>query len=276
MLDFWQNIYSHFDPVALHIGPIAVHWYGILYVTALIVALFAAKWYVKKDNIPITSQQLDNYFIYVQIGVIVGARLGYVFIYSSDLPYYLKYPWQMFNPFIGGQYSGISGLSYHGAIVGFLLATWIFTLRNKFSFNKLMDLVALSVPVGYTFGRIGNFVNQELIGTPTSLPIGIYVNDVLRHPSQLYEAFLEGIAIAVILYFYRLKKRVDGELIALYAVLYGIARITAEFFRQPDIQIGYLCCGATMGQLLSISMVIAGLIYFFYLRKDLLPTTSNR
>ncbi|MGM0623578.1 MAG: prolipoprotein diacylglyceryl transferase [Campylobacterota bacterium] len=269
-MDFWQNIYTHFDPVAFSLGSFSVHWYGIMYVTALLVALIAAKWYAQKDNFPISKDELDTYFIYVEIGVIVGARVGYIFIYSNDLPYYLNYPWQMFNPFIGGQFSGISGMSYHGAIIGFLLGTWLFTLRHKFSFNKLMDLVALSVPVGYTFGRIGNFLNQELIGRETSLSIGVYVNDTLRHPSQLYEALLEGVVIAVILYFYRYKQKVDGELIALYAFLYGVMRIVAEFFRMPDIQIGYLCCGATMGQLLSISMVVAGIGYFLYLRKDLL------
>jgi len=267
LIEFWQNIYAHLDPVAFRIGSLSVHWYGIMYVSALLIALMTAKWYAKKDNFPISKDELDTYFIYVEIGVIVGARVGYIFIYSSNLSYYLQYPWQMFNPFVEGQFVGISGFSYHGAVIGFLIGTWIFTIRHKFSFNKLMDLVALSIPLGYTFGRIGNFLNQELVGRETSLPIGIYVGEVLRHPSQLYEAVLEGVLIWVILHFYRSKQRVEGELIALYALLYGVARIGAEFFREPDIQIGYLCCNATMGQLLSILMVVAGVLYFVYLRR---------
>jgi phosphatidylglycerol:prolipoprotein diacylglycerol transferase len=267
LIDFWQNIYSHFNPVAFSLGAINVHWYGIMYVTALLVALQAAKYYAKKDRFGIEKDALDTYFIYVEIGVIVGARVGYIFIYSTDLEYYLKYPWQMFNPFIGGQFSGISGLSYHGAVIGFLLGSWLYTHRYKYSFAKLMDLVALSIPVGYIFGRIGNFLNQELIGRETSLAIGIYVDNVLRHPSQLYEALLEGAVIAFILHFYRKHKKIDGELMALYAMLYGVMRIIAEFFRAPDIQIGYLCCGATMGQFLSIFMIVAGIVYFIYLRR---------
>lgn len=273
MIDFWQNIYSHFNPIAFSIGSISVHWYGIMYVTALLVALQAAKYYAKKDNFNISKDALDSYFLYVEIGVIVGARVGYIFIYSTDLEYYLKYPWQMFNPFIGGQFSGLSGFSYHGAVVGFLLGSWAYTYKHKYSFAKLMDLVALSVPIGYVFGRIGNFLNQELIGRETSLNIGIYVNNTLRHPSQLYEAILEGLVIAVILHLYRKYKKFDGELIAFYAMLYGVMRIIAEFFRAPDPQIGYLCCQTTMGQILSLMMIFAGIAYYVYLYK--IPNRSK-
>ncbi|WOE69479.1 prolipoprotein diacylglyceryl transferase [Hydrogenimonas thermophila] len=267
-MTYWQHIYEHFDPIAFSIGPFNVHWYGIMYVLALLTALYAAGWYVKNDKYPVEDKMLESYFIYVEIGVILGARLGYILFYDPHTSYYLTHPWQIFNPFQGGTFTGISGMSYHGAVIGFLIATWIFVRKTKTSFWMWMDLVALSVPVGYVFGRIGNFLNQELVGRATDVPWGIYVNQTLRHPSQLYEAFLEGILVAAILFFYRKRQRFEGELIALYAILYGTARFVAEFWREPDIQLGYICCGwVTMGQLLSFAMIVAGGIGYKMLAK---------
>jgi len=267
-IENWQHIYDQFDPIAFSIGPFNVHWYGIMYVLALLIALYAARWYVKRDIYPIEENMLESYFIYVEIGVILGARLGYIFFYEPHISYYLTHPWQIFNPFVGGTFTGIRGMSYHGAVIGFLIATWVYVKKRKRSFWMLMDLVALSVPVGYVFGRIGNFLNQELVGRATDVSWGIYVNQTLRHPSQLYEAFLEGILIALILFFYRKRQRFEGELIALYAILYGIARFVAEFWREPDIQLGYICCGwVTMGQLLSFAMIIAGVVGYKILAK---------
>lgn len=267
-MEWWNHIYEQFDPIAFTLGPLKVHWYGIMYVLALLTALFAAKWYVKKDRYPVDEKVLDSYFIYVEIGVILGARLGYIIFYDPHTAYYLTHPWQIFNPFQGGTFTGISGMSYHGAVIGFLIATWIFVKRTKTSFWMWMDLVALSVPVGYVFGRIGNFLNQELVGITTDVSWGIYVNGTLRHPSQLYEALLEGVLVALILFFYRKRQRFEGELIALYAVLYGTARFIAEFWREPDIQLGYICCGwVTMGQLLSLAMVAAGLVGYALLAR---------
>ena len=119
---------------------------------------------MKKDNLPFSNQLLESYFIWIEVGIILGARIGYVAFYDSHLDYYLANPWQMFNPFLDGTFVGIRGMSYHGAIVGFLLATWLFSLKYRMRIWGLLDLVALSVPVGYIFGRIGNFLNQELIG----------------------------------------------------------------------------------------------------------------
>jgi len=267
-MTYWQHIYEHFDPVAFSIGPFNVHWYGIMYVLALLTAFYAAGWYVKKDKYPVEDKMLESYFIYVEIGVILGARLGYILFYDPHTSYYLTHPWQIFNPFQGGTFIGISGMSYHGAVIGFLIATWIFVRKTKTSFWMWMDLVALSVPVGYVFGRIGNFLNQELVGCATDVSWGIYVNQTLRHPSQLYEAFLEGILVASILFFYRKRQQFEGELIALYAILYGLARFVAEFWREPDIQLGYICCGwVTMGQLLSLVMIGAGVVGYKMLAK---------
>jgi len=279
-MEHWQHIYDHFDPVAFSIGPFNVHWYGIMYALALLTALYVAGWYVKNDKYSIEKKLLESYFIYAEIGVILGARLGYIIFYDPHTSYYLTHPWQIFNPFIGGTFTGISGMSYHGAVIGFLIATCIFVKKTKTSFWKWMDLVALSVPVGYIFGRIGNFLNQELIGRTTDVSWGIYVKGTLRHPSQLYEAFLEGVLIAIILFFYRKRQRFEGELIALYAIFYGLVRFIAEFWREPDIQLGYICCGwVTMGQLLSFIMIIAGVIGYKVLSikgKSNLTLSKNR
>jgi phosphatidylglycerol:prolipoprotein diacylglycerol transferase len=240
-----------------------------MYVLALLTALGAAKWFVKKDKLPIKDKLLDDYFIWIEIGVILGARIGYILFYDTHTYYYLTHPWQMFNPFLDGTFVGIRGMSYHGAIVGFLLSTILFSYRHKkVDIWGLLDLVALSVPIGYIFGRIGNFLNQELVGRITEVSWGIYVDGVLRHPSQLYEAFLEGLVVFIILYIYRNKKRFSGELISLYGGLYSLARFIAEFFREPDFQVGFVYGGwMTKGQALSLVMILISIILYVYLYK---------
>jgi phosphatidylglycerol:prolipoprotein diacylglycerol transferase len=267
-MEFWQNIYMHFNPIALDLGYLKIHWYGLMYVLALLTALMFAQYIVKKDSLAISQDDLDKYFIYVEIGVILGARLGYIIFYDSHTSYYLTHPWQMFNPFMNGEFVGISGMSYHGALIGFLIGTLIYTRVHKKRFWFLMDIVAIAIPLGYIFGRIGNFLNQELVGRATEVPWGIYVDGILRHPSQLYEALLEGLLIFIIIFLYRKRKKFDGELILMYSVLYGIARISAEIFREPDSHIGFICCDfLTMGQLLSISMIVIPIILYPYLKK---------
>ncbi|WP_281951413.1 prolipoprotein diacylglyceryl transferase [Nitrosophilus kaiyonis] len=271
-MEFWQHIYEHFDPIAFYIFNYPVHWYGIMYVLALLTALFFAEYIVKKDRFPISKKELESYFVYVEIGVIFGARLGYIIFYDTHTYYYLTHPWQIFNPFMDGVFVGIRGMSYHGALIGFLIATYLYSRKFKKDFWLLMDLVAISVPLGYIFGRIGNFLNQELIGRVTDVPWGIYVNGTLRHPSQLYEALLEGFLTFLIIYLYRKRKRFNGELILLYGFLYGFFRFIAEFFRAPDIQLGFICCGwMTMGQVLSLLMIIVSIILYIILyRKSVL------
>ncbi len=268
-MEYWNHIYEHFNPVAFSIFSIPVHWYGLMYVLALLSALMIAKWIVKKDNIDITKDQLDDYFIYAEIGVILGARLGYVLFYDTHMMYYLTQPWQIFNPFIDGQFVGIRGMSFHGAIVGFLIGSYLFFRRNGIPFGRLMDLVAVSVPLGYVFGRIGNFLNQELVGRATDVPWGIYVYDTLRHPSQLYEAFIEGFVVFAIIYLYRKRKAFEGELILLYGVAYGLGRAFVEFYRAPDAQIGYIVGEwMTLGMALSLAMAIVSAIIWIILRSQ--------
>ncbi len=274
---FWNNIYEHFDPVAFNIG-VNVHWYGIMYVLALVSALVMAKWIVTKDNLPIEKKVLDDYFIWIEVGVILGARLGYILFYDAHTFYYLSHPWQIFNPFnTDGEFVGIRGMSYHGALIGFLLGSYLFARKNNYSFWFLMDIVAIAVPVGYIFGRIGNFLNQELIGRTTDLPWGIYVDGILRHPSQLYEAFLEGVVVALIIYLIRHRISFAGGLTLAYGALYGLARFVAEFWRAPDVQIGYIYGDwMTQGQLLSLPMIIISVLGIYYLKEAKFPRRLNR
>lgn len=265
MMEFWQNIYSNFNPVAFNLGSISVHWYGIMYAFALISAIFVAKWFIKRDNLDISNDSFDSYIWWAEIGVILGARLGYILFYDSHTSYYLTHPWQIFNPYVNGEYTGISGMSYHGALIGFIIASYLFCRKNKISFWFITDIAVLGISAAYVFGRIGNFFNQELVGRATDVPWGIYVGETLRHPSQLYEAILEGLVVFVILAYLRKRKTFNGELALMYGMLYSTMRIIAEFFRQPDIQLGFIYSNwLTMGILQS--GIVFGICLVIYLK----------
>ena len=265
-MEVWNNIYSNFNPVAFNLGSVSVHWYGIMYATALLSAIYIAHWIIKKDNLDISKDTLDSYIWWVEIGVILGARLGYIVFYDPNTSYYLTHPWQIFNPFASdGTFIGISGMSYHGALAGFIIASILFCKKYKVSFWFITDIAALAVPLGYIFGRIGNFVNQELVGRVTDVPWGIYVNGVLRHPSALYEAFLEGFIVFLILFIIRRKKQFDGQLAILYVLLYSVMRIIAETFRQPDPQLGFLFGTTWLTMGIIISSIFAIFAIFLYL-----------
>jgi len=271
MQESWANIYSTFDPIAFNIFSIPIHWYGLMYALSLLIAIFTAHYIIKKDNMDISKDTLDDYIWWAEIGVILGARLGYVFFYDSNPLYYLTQPWQIFNPFSNGEFVGIAGMSYHGAIIGFIIATILFAKKYKLNFWFLSDIAALSVPLAYIFGRIANFMNQELIGRASEVPWAIYADGMLRHPSQLYEAFLEGFVIFLILFWYRNKKKFHGELALLYVGLYSVMRIIAENFRQPDIQLGFLLGTSwlTMGILISLGFaILSSIAYFLLSRKN--------
>ncbi|CAM3941301.1 prolipoprotein diacylglyceryl transferase [Arcobacter cloacae] len=265
-MEFWQNIYSHFNPIAFNLGSIAVHWYGIMYALALLSAIFIAKWFIKKDKLPISNDLFDSYIWWAEIGVILGARLGYIIFYDTNTMYYLTHPWQIFNPYINGVYTGISGMSYHGAFFGFIIASYLFCRKNKISFWFVTDIAVLGISAAYVFGRIGNFFNQELVGRTTDVPWAIYVDGILRHPSQIYEAILEGLLVFAILVYFRKRKTFDGQLALMYGILYSIARIIAEFYREPDSQLGFLYNNwLTMGILQSL--IVLGICVLIYLNK---------
>jgi phosphatidylglycerol:prolipoprotein diacylglycerol transferase len=264
----WNHIYEHFNPIAFHIFSIPVHWYGMMYVLALLSALYIGKYFIKKDNLDFKENQLDIYFVYVEVGVILGARLGFILFYDTHTAYYLTHPWQIFNPFANGEFVGIRGMSYHGAVIGWFIGSYIYSKRYKVAFGKIMDLVAISVPLAFVFGRIGNFLNQELIGRVTDVPWGILVDGTLRHPSQLYEALLEGVGVFLVVYGYRKYQKFSGELVLVYGASYGLFRAIAEIYRAPDVQIGYICCDfVTLGQVLSLGMMSMSLVLWVYFYK---------
>lgn len=265
-MNSWNIIYQKIDRIAFSVGSINVYWYGLAYASALIIGLFAVQYFIKKDKYPISSKLFESFFIYAEIGIILGARIGYILIYDLHTSYYLTHPWDIFNPFVDGKFVGISGMSYHGAVVGFIVGSYLCAWRNKKSFLMLMDSAAIALPLGYILGRIGNFLNHELVGRETNLPIGIWINNKLVHPSQLYEAFLEGFCVFVVLFLIRRKLRFQGELIGYYMLFYSVARFICEFFREADAQMGYFY-GISAGQILSIITLFVALIFIYAVRK---------
>ncbi|HEX8974628.1 MAG TPA: prolipoprotein diacylglyceryl transferase [Patescibacteria group bacterium] len=286
MFDWYQHIPSHIDPVAIAIGSFSVRWYGLSYLTGLIVVLGLLLWRIKKgesDHLLAENKNFGNQalkkkladvtfdlILVVFFAALIGGRLGYVIFYNPA--FFFAHPLAIVSPYdsASGLLIGIYGMSYHGALLGALFGGWAYAKRRKLDFLRWADFLVSALPLGYFFGRIGNFLNGELYGRATYSPLGMYfVNDpkVLRHPSQLYEAVLEGLVIFCVLWLLRNGTQKPGLLLNLYIILYACARIIAEQWRQPDPQLGFLMFGLTMGQLLSILMFLVGAIFFFKVRK---------
>ena len=254
-------IHPQIDPIAFSIGPLAVRWYGLMYLAG-----FAAGWWlgqrrIKAGRAPITRQQFDDLIFLAVLGVIVGGRLGYVLFYKPG--YYAAHPLEIFAVWQGG-------MSFHGGLLGVMLAMWIAARRSRVHFLSLMDFVAPLCPLGIAAGRLGNFINGELYGRVTDLPWGMVfrgAGDAPRHPSQLYQAALEGIALFVLLWWFSSRPRPRGQVSALFLVGYGAFRFIAEFGREPDAFLGFLALGLTMGQWLCIPMIAGGLWLFAWSRR---------
>lgn len=269
MLEAWQHFYEWHDPTIVSLGFFELRWYGLMYVTALLTGYFWGGYMVAQNQWAITKQQFESAFFWFVIGVVLGARLGYVLFYDENTLYLISHPWQIFNPFQNGKMVGISGLSYHGAIAGAVIAMAIFVRRQKLGFLMMLDLAAVSGSAGYLFGRLGNFFNAELVGRETSVAWGILVDGVLRHPSAIYEAILEGLLVFVVLFFLYKRRSFDGQMAMIYAMLYTFARFIAEFFREPDSQLGFVLFDTiTMGQILSIIMFAMTLGVYIYLKRN--------
>jgi phosphatidylglycerol:prolipoprotein diacylglycerol transferase len=213
------------------------------------------------------------------LGVLLGGRIGYVIFYN--LGYYLQHPLEAILPFTfsnGIQFTGISGMSYHGGVIGVLLAFVYVSKQYEISFFNLTDMVVPAIPLGYTFGRLGNFINGELYGRVTEVPWGMYFpaapSHQLRHPSQLYEAFFEGIFLFAILWAMRKKSPFPGFLPGLYLIGYGVVRFFIEFYRMPDEHLGTVLGILTMGQILCLGMIIGGLV-FWYAAKQYGPAAEK-
>ncbi|MCX7965164.1 MAG: prolipoprotein diacylglyceryl transferase [Syntrophorhabdaceae bacterium] len=249
------------DPVIVKIGPLSLRWYGLMYIFGFASSYLLVLYQIKKKSLNISRNFIDDLYFYLILGLIIGARLGYILFYN--LEFYLKNPFEVFIIWHGG-------MSFHGGLVGTLIAGYIYIKKKKMDFFKISDLIIPTCPIGLAFGRIGNFINKELYGKPSSLPWAMVfpgAGEVSRHPSQLYEAFLEGLILFIILWFYKDRKKYDGDVFALFIILYGIFRFFCEFFREPDPQIGYIINIFTMGQVLSFLMFCAGCVLKLYIRK---------
>ena len=252
---------NNFDPVAFQVLSLEIRWYSLAYIVGIILG-----WaYCKKKLI--ADQQIldlfDDFITYLIIGVILGGRLGYVLFYN--LNYYLENPIEILMVWNGG-------MSFHGGLIGVIIASQLFSKKHKVNQFIFLDLVALSAPIGIFFGRIANFINSELIGRATDLPWSVkfvLIDNIKRHPSQLYEAFFEGIILFLLLkhFFKKNYLKNPGKISALFLIFYSLFRFFAEFFRSPDAQIGYLILNLTLGQLISIFFLITGSI-FFYLKNN--------
>ena len=254
------------DPVIFSLGLISIRWYSLAYVFGILIG-----WWYGKKLISNKSQLLkekfnlknfDDLITYIVISIIIGGRLGYVVFYNIE--YYHSNPVDIFKIWEGG-------MSFHGALIGIILGTYIFSIRRNIETLFLLDVIACVSPIGIFFGRIANFINGELVGKVSSVPWGVVFPSLdlaPRHPSQLYEAVLEGLILFVILNIIFLKKKHDiGKCSCLFLIYYGIFRMISEYFREPDIQLGYIYDLASMGSILSFVMFLSGLAMFYAIKK---------
>ena len=250
----------NFDPVLIDLGIIKIHWYSLAYVFGILIGWWYGRLIITK-KIHRSDQEnylknFDDLISYIIIGVIVGGRLGYVIFYN--LTFFLNQPIEIFKLWEGG-------MSFHGGLIGVILSTYIFSKVKKLNYKIYFDIICCAAPIGIFLGRIANFINSELYGTPTDKPWGIIfpeIDNLSRHPSQLYEAFLEGIVLFVLINFLFLKKNFNYGLISfLFLIFYGIFRIVSEFFREPDKHIGYIFDFISLGSLLSVGMMIFAILF---------------
>ena len=252
-----------FDPVLVHIGPLSIRWYALAYITGLVVGWWMMRRLVLRRPVVATLPQVDDFLTWATLGVVLGGRCGYVLFYQSG--YYFSHPLQMLQVWNGG-------MSFHGGMLGVTLALILYCWQQKLPLLGFADRLAVVVPIGLGLGRCANFINGELYGRPApGVPWAmIFPNDpaqLPRHPSQLYQAAMEGLLLFLLLFLLSRREAVRarfGLLTGIFLMGYGVARIIGEFFRQPDPFLGYLWAGATMGQLLSIPMILAGAGFVAY------------
>ena len=246
--------HPQFDPVAVHIGPFGVHWYGLMYLLGFAAAWALGRWRAQRPGSTWQAQEVGDLLFYAALGVVLGGRLGYVLFYQPA--HHLAHPLDVLKVWQGG-------MSFHGGLLGVLAAAWLYGRKTGRGFFGVTDFVAPLVPPGLLFGRLGNFINGELWGRPADVPWAMVfpqAGDALaRHPSQLYEAALEGLVLFALLWWFSARPRPRMAVSGLFLLGYGAARFAVEFFRQPDAFLGYVALDwLTMGQVLCLPMLLAG------------------
>ena len=252
----------HIDPVFLRLGVLEFRWYGLMYIIGFVGAYFVINAEVRRRKIPLSRDDVADMIFAVALGIILGGRTGYVLFYN--LPEYAAHPLKVFAVWEGG-------MSFHGGFIGAVIGGCWFAAKKRIDRFTIADLCSLATPIGLGLGRIGNFINGELYGRATAVPWGMVFPDpraggVPRHPSQLYEAFLEGPVLFLVLWGLGRKERPAGGTFWALIAFYGMFRFLVEFFREPDFQLGYFMGGFSMGQLLSLPMAIAGFIMLWRTR----------
>lgn len=250
--------FPNIDPVIIKIGPLSVRWYGVMYLIGFASSYLLVRYQVKKKKIALNVKDIDSLYSFLIIGLLAGARLGYIIFYN--LGYYLKNPLEIFTFWHGG-------MSFHGGLIGSIVAGILFCRKFRMDFWQVSDLVVVTAPIGLGLGRLANFINGELFGRVTDVPWSMIFPEggpLTRHPSQLYEFFLEGVLLFVILWVLKGKSFRSGILSSLFLILYGLIRFFVEFFREPDPQLGFILGPFTMGQMLSMLMVTLGIGIPFY------------
>lgn len=256
-------ILSTISPIAFSIGPIAIRWYSLAYIAGILFGLFWLKKCNEKERF-LSKEAYDDWMVWMVLSILLGGRFGYVLFYNFS--YFFSHPLEIFAFWHGG-------MSFHGGLLGSILGMWLFAKKYKINFLQLTDVLCTAAPVGLFFGRLANFVNLELYGRVSGSSFGVIfpgAGDLPRHPSQLYEAFLEGIVLFVILFFlqkFSRHSRRHGFLSGVFLTLYGIFRILIENFREPDQQIGFFLSQITMGQLLSLPLIFLGIFLIFFVTK---------
>ena len=253
---------NNFDPVAFQIIFFEIRWYSLAYIVGIVIGwLLCKRIFIQKSDI---IEKFDDYITYLIIGIIIGGRLGYIIFYNFN--YYINNIPDILKIWGGG-------MSFHGGLIGVFVTSILFAKKNNQNSFLYMDLVSLVAPIGILFGRMANFINSELYGTPTDVPWGvtfIQVDNLSRHPSQLYEAILEGLILFLILLYFRKKKYLEkpGLFSSIFLIFYSIFRFFIEFFRVPDEQLGYLIINLSMGQIISLIFIILGIILFYFKNEN--------
>jgi len=253
--------FPHIDPVLIHIGPLAIRWYGLMYLFGFLAAYGLIRHLARRRGLPLDGDGAADLLFYAAVGVVAGGRLGYVLFYNPG--WYLSHPLEAFAIWQGG-------MSFHGGLLGVVVATLLFCRRRQLPVLLTGDILVTAATVGLGLGRLGNFINGELWGRPTDLPWGMVfpgAGPEPRHPSQLYQAGLEGLLLFVLLYWLQRRRVAHGVPFFSFFIGYGLFRFLVEFVRQPDAHLGFLWGGATMGQLLSLPMIAFGLAGLYWVRR---------